>query len=169
VRLTERKPGSWNLSGPVGPPRIAGAFQASLMSRLPPWGLGILELSTYAVSASLLAFVQPIIPALAVKKFVPIFALSRGFIPGASWTTGFVIAPQLGWQGSLISTGAAQLQGRLLPQLTPNRGLIPELTISLEGDTPNGTILCQAPQPRFNSLRTIAATAVRLQGSLVGF
>jgi outer membrane protein assembly factor BamA len=168
VRLTERKAGSWNLSGPVGPPRIGGAFQASLMSRLPPWGRGIFELSTYTVSASLLAFAQPIIPGLAVKKFVPIFALSRGFIPGASWTTGFVIAPQVGWQGSLMFTGAAQLQGRLLPMLTPNRGLIPELNIAVEGDTPEGAILCQAPKPRLHSLRTAAAIALHLEGSFLG-
>ena len=169
VRLTERKPGSWNLSGPVGPPRIAGAFQASLMSRLPTWGRGIFELSTYTVSASLLAFAQPIIPSLAVKKFVPVFALSRGFIPGASWTTGFVIAPQLGWQGSLIATGAAQLQGRLAPRLTPDRSLVPELAISVEGDIPDGTIQCQAPKPRLSTLRTIAAIALRLEGSLMSF
>jgi outer membrane protein insertion porin family len=169
VRLTERKCGSWNLSGPVGPPRIAGAFEASLMTRLPPWGRGAFDLSTYTVSASLLAFAQPIIPALAVRRFVPIFALSRGFIPGASWATGFVIAPQLGWYGSLVSTAVAQLQGRLLPPLTPNRGLTPELTISVEGDTAAGTILCQEPKPRFRSLRTIAAVGLRLQGSLLGF
>jgi outer membrane protein assembly factor BamA len=169
VRLTEGKSGSWNLSGPVGPPRIAGAFQASLMTRLPPWGRGAFDLSTYTVSASLLAFAQPVIPALAVKRFVPIFALSRGFIPGASWTTGFVIAPQVGWQGSLISTAVAQLQGRLLPQLTPNRGLTPALTISVEGDTPGGTILCQQPKPRFHPVRTIAAVGLRLPSSLLGF
>ena len=168
-RLTERKSGSWSLSGPVGPPRIAGGLQASLMTRLPPWGRGIFDLSTYTVSASLLAFAQPIIPALAVKRFVPIFALSRGFIPGASWTTGLAIAPQLGWQGSLASTAVMQLQGRLLPQLTPNRGLTPALTISVEGDTPDGTILCQQPKPRFRAARTLAAVGLRLPGSLLGF
>lgn len=169
VRLTERKSGSWNLSGPVGPPRIAGALQASLMTRLPPWGRGAFDLSTYTVSASLLAFAHPIIPALAVKRFVPILALSRGFIPGASWTTGFVVAPQLGWQGSLVSTAVTQLQGRFLPQLKPNRGLTPALTISVEGDTPDGTILCQQPKPRFRSVRTIAAVGLRLPSSLLGF
>jgi surface antigen-like variable number repeat protein len=169
LRLTERKNGSWNLSGPVGPASIAGPIRASLMSRLPPWGHGVLELATYTASVSLLAFAQPIIPALAVKRFVPVFALARGFLPGDSWRTGFVIAPQLGWQGSLISTASAQMQGRLLPLLTPNRGLVPDLTVSVEGDGVQGAILCQAQKPRLSSLRTAASIAVRLPGAITGF
>ncbi len=91
IRLRERKIGSWRLSGPVGPASIAGPLQASIMARLPAWGRGLLELSTYTASISLLAFAQPIIPALAVKKFVPLFALTRGFLPGDPWKSGFAI------------------------------------------------------------------------------
>jgi len=56
VRLTERKRGAWNLSGPVGPASVAGALQASISSRLPPWGAGLFRLSTYTASISLFAF-----------------------------------------------------------------------------------------------------------------
>ena len=167
IRLVERKVGSWNLSGPVGPASIAGPLRAAVMSRLPPWGSGLFELSTYTASIGLVAWQQPIIAALAVKKFVPIFALTRGFLPGDSFRSGFSIAPQLGWQGSLIATGASQLQGRLLPLLTPNRGLTPELTVSVEGDV-SGAILCEAPKPRLKLLRSAAALAVRLPTSLTG-
>jgi outer membrane protein insertion porin family len=171
LRLTERKAGSWSLSGPVGPASIAGPIRASLMSRLPPWGQGMLELSTYTASVSLMAFQQPIIAALAsgTRKFVPVFALTRGFLPGDSWRSGFVIAPQLGWQGSLLSTGTAQMQGRLLPRLTPNRGLAPALAVAVEGGGPDGAILCDEPKPRLHTLRTAASIAVRLSGSLTGF
>jgi hypothetical protein len=168
LRLTERKVGSWNLSGPVGPASIAGPVRAAVMSRLPPWGRGLFELSTYTVSVGMVAWQQPIISALTVKKFVPIFAMSRGFLPGDSWRSGFAIVPQMGWQGSLMLTGAAQLQGRMLPVLTPNRGLTPELAVVVEGDA-NGTILCDAPKPRAHVLRSVAALAVRLPGSLAGF
>jgi Surface antigen variable number repeat len=168
IRLSERKIGSWTLSGPVGPASIAGPVRAAVMSRLPPWGQGIFELSTYTASVGLIAWQQPIIAALAVKKFVPIFALSRGFLPGDSFRSGFVIIPQLGWQGSLIASGGLQLQGRLLPLLTPSRGLTPDLAVGVEGDV-NGAILCQAPKPRVYWLRTAASFAVRISGSMAGF
>jgi outer membrane protein assembly factor BamA len=168
LRLKERKSGSWRLSGPVGPFSIAGPLQASVMARLPPWGQGILELSTYTASISLLAFAQPIIPALAVKKFVPLFALTRGFIPGDPWRTGFAVLPQLGWQGSLFATGAAQMQGRLLPLVNGPRGLVPELPVTVEGGV-NGAILCEAPKPRLRLLRSAASLAIRMPGMLTGF
>ena len=43
ISLKERPRGSWNVSGPVGPIRFAGPFQASIASRLPAWGRGLLE------------------------------------------------------------------------------------------------------------------------------
>jgi len=164
IRLTERKFGSWNLSGPVGPASIAGPIRAAITARLPPWGQGVFELSTYTASVGLVAWQQPLIAALAVKKFVPIFALTRGFLPGDSWRSGFAIIPQVGWQGSAIATGAAQLQGRLLPLLKPNGGIVPEMTVAVEGGA-TGAILCNAPKPKLNLLRTAASIAVRLPGA----
>ena len=38
VRVIERKRGAWNLSGPIGSASFAGPLQASISSRLPPWG-----------------------------------------------------------------------------------------------------------------------------------
>src|SRR5581483_11526482 len=58
-RVRERKRGSWLLSGPVGPSSFAGPLEASLSSRLPPWGRGIFELSTYTVSLTAFAFISP--------------------------------------------------------------------------------------------------------------
>ncbi|HEV2445759.1 MAG TPA: hypothetical protein VGS58_07545, partial [Candidatus Sulfopaludibacter sp.] len=122
-------------------------------------------------SLSLLAFAQPIIPALAAgaRKFVPIAALARGYLPGDSFRSGFVIAPQLGWQGWLAATGTAQLQGRILPLLTPSRGLVPELTVAVEGDGIYGAIYCDAPQPRLHALRAAASIALRLPGAVAAF
>ena len=47
IRVMERKRGSWNLSGPVGPASVAGPLEASIRTRLPAWGSGLLEASTY--------------------------------------------------------------------------------------------------------------------------
>ena len=52
IRLIERKRGAWNLSGPVGPASVAGPLEASIHTRLPAWGRGLLEASTYTVSLS---------------------------------------------------------------------------------------------------------------------
>lgn len=167
LRLTERRAGLWRLSGPVGPASVGGPLQAVISSRLPGWGRGILELSTYTATASLLAFAQPIIPVLAVKRFVPLFALTRGFLPGDSWRSGFAVLPQLGWQGSIIGTATAQMQGRLLPVLNGTPGLTPPLVVAVEGSV-NGAILCEPPQPRMRVLRGAAALAIRFPGLLIG-
>ena len=99
VRLTERKRGSWRLSGPAGPAALAGPLEASLGTRLPPWGRGLLELSSYTASVSLLAFAHPLLPILnAPKAFTPILAFERPYVPGEGWKSGFLIAPQLAIQ-----------------------------------------------------------------------
>jgi hypothetical protein len=61
--VMERKRGSWNLSGPVGPASVAGPLEASIRTRLPAWGSGLLEASTYTVSLTMFAFVHPFFPA----------------------------------------------------------------------------------------------------------
>jgi len=155
LRLTDRRPGSWLISGPVGPASLAGPLRASIMTRLPGWGRGLFELSTYTASISLMAFAQPIIPGMAVKKFMPVFALTRPYLPG-DWKSGLVIAPQFGWQGSLLATAGAQLQGRLLPPLTGMKGLIPDLAVSVDG---RGAMLCEPPKPRRHRRRRCIAAA----------
>ena len=62
IRVMERKRGSWNLSGPVGPASVAGPLEASIRTRLPAWGSGLLEASTYTVSLSMFAFVHSFLP-----------------------------------------------------------------------------------------------------------
>jgi hypothetical protein len=164
LRLTDRRPGSWLISGPVGPASLAGPVRASIMTRLPGWGRGLFELSTYTASISLMAFAQPIIPGMAVKKFMPVFALTRPYLPG-DWKSGLVIAPQFGWQGSLLATAGAQLQGRLLPPLTGMKGLTPDLAVSVDG---RGAMLCESPKPRLRALRTAASFALRMSSAMTG-
>src|SRR4029077_19553414 len=85
IHLKERKRGSWNLSGPVGPASFAGPLEGSISSRLPSWGRGLLELSSYTASLSLIAFSQPLVPVLSILPkgtLIPVLAFSRPFTPG---------------------------------------------------------------------------------------
>jgi hypothetical protein len=167
VRLTERKRGSWRLSGPVGPAALAGPLEASLGARLPPWGRGLLELSTYTVSVSMLAFAHPLLPILnAPQRFTPILALQRPYVPGEGWKSGFLIAPQLGWKDSAIGYATTQLQQRLLPLVSVDRSLEPELNVTVNRPTGDAMLACEAPKPRLGLFRTTASVALRLMGSL---
>jgi len=166
VRLRERKRGSWKISGPVGPAALAGPLEASLGARLPAWGRGVLEWSTYTASVSLLAFYHPLVPVLnAPKAFTPIAALGRPYVPGEGWKSGFTIAPQLGWQDNAVSYGATQIRRRLLPLVSGGRELEPDLNVTVERAAGEATLTCEPPKPRLGLLRTTAGVAIRLLGS----
>jgi outer membrane protein insertion porin family len=170
-RVSERKRGSWNLSGPVGPASIAGPLEASIRTRLPAWGSGIFEASTYTVSLSIYAFVHSFLPALGLPKipFLPIAALNRPYTPGEGWTSGIMIIPQLGWRYGVAGYGVAQLQHRLIPVLRGDRDLEPELPVTV--DTPNSrtTMFCEPPYPRAYPVRNALAMGLRFIGAIAGF
>jgi Surface antigen variable number repeat len=168
-RLMERKRGSWNLSGPVGPASLAGPVEASIRSRLPAWGSGLLEASTYTASISLFAFTHAFLPiGLPHIPLIPIAALNRPYTPGEGWKSGFMIIPQIGWQYMVLGYGVSQLEHRLIPVLQGDRGLEPELPVAV--DTPNSrsTMFCEPPAPRFSPARTALAMALRFVGSMAG-
>jgi hypothetical protein len=165
ILLTERKRGSWNLSGPVGPPSFAGPVQASIGTRLPSW------LSSFTVSVGVAAFATPLIPTLAATKIplFPVLALQRPFTPAEGWRSGFSIVPQLGWRASVFTYALTQMQQRLLPLLAGDNGLTTELAVAVEGSANgDGVMFCEPPKPRFTALRTTASMAVRLAGALSG-
>jgi hypothetical protein len=171
IHLKERKRGSWNLSGPVGPASFAGPLSASISSRLPPWGQGLFELSTYLASVTVLAFSNPLLPVMSIfpkGPLIPVLALSRPFNPGEGWKSGFSIVPQLGWRGAALIYATSQVQHRLLPLLAGDRGLIPELPVTVEGPNAEGTMFCEPPAPRLMPLRTAASLSLRFLGVLTG-
>jgi outer membrane protein insertion porin family len=171
VHLKERQPRAWRISGPVGPASFAGPLEASISSRVPPWGSGLLELATYTASISVFAFAHPLLPlsALNVKRpLLPVLALSRPFSPGEGWRSGFSIAPQLGWKSTAISYSATQSEQRLSTLLSGDRGLETELSVTI--DDPNGTttMICQPPPQRFAMLRTAAGMSLHLLRAMSG-
>ena len=169
IRVMERKRGSWNLSGPVGPPSIAGPLQASIRTRLPAWGSGLLEASTYTVSLSMFAFTHYLIPlGLPHIPLIPIVALSRPYTPGQGWKSGFMIVPELGWQYMVLGYGVSQLQHRLVPVLRGDRGLEPELPVTVETPNSQSTMFCEPPAPRYSVVRNALAMGLSFIGSMAG-
>jgi outer membrane protein assembly factor BamA len=169
LHLAERQRRAWSISGPVGPMSISGPFQASLSSRLPPWGQGLLELSTYTASLSLIAFPHALVPILALsskRQVLPVLSLSRPFAPGEGWRSGFTVAPQIGWQRSALGYAITQMQQRLLPTLAGNRGLDEELPVTVHRPQGEMVLNCAPHKPRFEGLRMGAVLMVRLLGTL---
>jgi hypothetical protein len=172
VRLTERKRGAWNLSGPVGPASFAGPLQASISSRLPPWGAGLFELSTYTASVTMFAFAHPILPLLAIGNkhpLLPVLVLARSFAPAYGWKSGFSFAPQLGWRASALSYAIVQTQQRLLPVLSGDRGLVSPLAVTVQRERGESVMFCEQPQPRLAAVRNVVSIAVRFAGSFASF
>jgi hypothetical protein len=79
-----------------------------------------------------------------------------------------MIIPQLGWQYMVMGYGVSQVEHRVLPLLEGDRGLEPELPVTV--DTPNSrtTMFCEPPPPRFSPLRNGLAMALRFVGSVAG-
>ena len=158
IHVTEKKPGRWNLAGPVGPMSIAGPITASIQSRLPVW-------ATYAISISIFAFPKPILPIPnPLPRFMPVLALQRSFTPGQGWLSGFIIAPQLGWEENLISYGVNQIQGRTLPLLSGERTAQPVLPVVVNRPEGEATMFCEPPKPRFTVFRAGAGLAIHFLG-----
>lgn len=170
IRVTERKRGSWNLSGPVGPASIAGPVEASIRTRLPAWGSGILEASTYTMSLSVYAFMHSFLPAFGLPKIpiIPLAALNRPYTPGEGWKSGIMIIPQLGWKYGVLGYGVSQAQHRLIPVLQGDRGLEPELPVTVESPNSQTTMFCEPQAPKFSPARNALAMALRFFGSMTG-
>ncbi len=171
IQLHERKGGAWSLSGPIGPVSVGGPLEANIRSRLPAWGSGLLEMSTYSAALSLYAFLPPLIPAISFLPkgtVLPVLALQRPFVPGEGWKSGFLIAPQLGWQAMGAIYGVTQIQQRLLPKLQGDRGLIPELPVTVETQKGQALMYCEPAPPRLAALRMGASFALRFLGVFTG-
>ncbi len=169
VALKELPRGRWYLSGPAGPMSVGGPIQAAISARLPGWGSGILEASTYFLSFSLSSWANPLAGALMgvqkTRMLFPLLAIERPFLEGQGWASGFVLSPQLGWQSMLMGYGMTQAQRRLKNLLIPD-AVEPDLTAALQRYRPGqepfeaGTLLCEAPKPRWRVARIIAGFAV---------
>jgi len=171
VWLKEAPRGRWGISGPLLPGGLAGPLQFSVASRLPAWGRGPLELSTYYGSLSLMAFSLPAASVFALApgaRWLPLVAFERPLLPGQRWQSGFLLAPQLGWQGTLASYGLAHARQAAAEALAadPADAAALAVPVSWSGGAaesqPVGYLHCEAPRPRLAWLRAAGTLALDL-------
>jgi hypothetical protein len=148
ISLRERKRRRWSVWGPALP-RI-GSLRASLASRLPPWGRGIFEATTYFVSLNVAGFAKPFL------------ALERPLIPGQQLLSGFAVSPAISARAMLMHYGrthlahgiSAMLDGELHDPLT--------VPVTSAGRLQDEPLVCVPPKPRLWWLRRGAAAAVQV-------
>jgi hypothetical protein len=148
VPLRERKRRWWSLSGPILPG--VGSLKASVASRLPPWGRGIFEATTYAVSLNVTGFAKPFL------------ALERPLVPGQELLSGFSISPALSPREMLMHYGRTHLAhgiGALLDVEVDDPLAVP---VTSAGQLKDEPLVCVPPKPRLWWLRRGAAVAVNM-------
>ena len=101
IPLRERKRRWWSVSGPMFPG--IGRLQASVSSRLPPWGRGVFEATTYFVSLNVAGFAKPFL----------FLTLQRPVIPGQELLSGFAVSPALSPRAMLTHYGRTHLAHRI--------------------------------------------------------
>jgi hypothetical protein len=174
LNLEERARGGWSLSGSLEPPNLIRPVQFLVGSRLPDWGGEALELSTYFAAVSLLPFPQLIpqgLPLAAKTRWMPGLSLGRPYLPAEEWRSGFVLSPQLGWQGTLLSSGLMRARG-IISILNDNPVEPPKLAVPVwrgpevggreVGSKFAGPLLCEARKSRLGWARSAGLAALDL-------
>ncbi len=148
IPLRERKRRWWSVSGPMFPGM--GTLRASLSSRLPPWGYGVLEATTYFISLNVAGFAKPFL------------ALQRPVIPGQVLFSGFAVSPALSPRAMLLHYGRTHLAHGIGTMLDGER--IEPLAVPVRSAGPLGAepLMCVPPKPRFWWLRRGAAAVGNL-------
>jgi hypothetical protein len=150
ISLRERKRRWWSVSGPMFPG--IGRLQASVSSRLPPWGRGVLEATTYFVSLNVAGFAKPFL----------FLTLQRPVVPGQELLSGFAVSPALSPRAMLTHYGRTHLANRIGTILDVE--LTDPLTVPVTsaGTLEAEPLTCVPPKPRLWWLRRGATTAANV-------
>jgi hypothetical protein len=148
IQLRERKRRWWSVSGPMLPG--VGPLQASVASRLPPWGRGIFEAATYFVSLNLPGFAKPFL------------ALERRVIPGQEWLSGFAISPALSPRRMLLHYGRTHLAHAIGARLNRDELETLPVPVTSANQLKDEPLICKPPTPRLWWLRRGAAVTVNI-------
>jgi hypothetical protein len=148
IPLRERKRRWWSVSGPMVPG--FGLLQASVASRLPPWGRGIFEAATYFISLNVTGFAKPFL------------ALERPVIPGQEWLSGFAISPALSPRGMLTHYGRTHLAHGIGGMLDVEMRDALAVPVTSEGRLKGEPLICTPPAPRLWWLRRGTSVAVNV-------
>lgn len=153
IPLRERRRRWWSLSGPLIPGM--GSLQASIASRLPPWGHGVLDASTYIVRLNLLGFVLPI------AKAAPL-VLERPVVSGQEWLSGFAVPSDLSPRTMLMHYGRTHLArgAEAVLDVQKTDSLVVPVAIGSKPD--DDRLVCDPPKPRLWWLRRGGAVAANV-------
>ena len=163
ISVRERDRGGWFLGAPASGGLARGAW-FSIGSRLPSWGPSYLELPTYLASFNL---TSPLfgLPFSTLNYANLTFTLTRPYLPGQSWRSGFQVSPRASWTQMLLGAGLHQIRPRLMEWLQSP----PALSVPVQWDTASpdqprvltsGVLICEPeskPQGRLLSYLQIAA------------
>lgn len=147
IPLRERKRRWWSVSGPMFPG--IGRLQASVSSRLPPWGRGVFEATTYFVSLNVAGFAKPFL----------FLTLERPVIPGQELLSGFAISPTLSTRAMLTHYGSTHLAHRIGMVLDVESNDALTVPVTSSGRPEAEPLICVPPKPRLWWLRRAAAAA----------
>jgi surface antigen-like variable number repeat protein len=150
IPLRQRRPRWWSISGPLIPG--LGSWRAAISSRLPPWGRGVFEASTYIVEFNLLGFVAPLASAFPL-------VLERPALSGQTLLSGFAVSPALSPRQTLAHYGRAQLVRGLHAVLNGETTEPLAVPVTRGGLTHADVLVCSPPRPRLWWLRRGAARA----------
>jgi Surface antigen variable number repeat len=148
ISLRQRKRRWWSFSGPVLPG--IDPLRASLASRLPPWGRGIFEATTYFVSINVAGFAKPFV------------ALERPVIPGQQLLSGFAVSPALSSRAILMHYGRTHLAAGISAMLDPEVHGPLVVPVTSTGQLQDEPLVCVPPKPRLRWLRRGASVAVNV-------
>ena len=143
IPLRERKRRWWSVSGPVFPG--IGTLRTSLSSRLPPWGFGVFEATTYLISLNVAGFARPFL------------AFQRPVIPGQELLSGFAISPVLSPRAMLMHYGQTHL-AHGIGTIFDSEWIEPlAVPLTSAGRLAAEPLICVPPKPRLWWLRRGAA------------
>ena len=148
ISLRERKRRWWSVSGPVLPG--IGSLRASLASRLPPWGRGIFEATTYFVSLNVAGFAKPFL------------VLERPVIPGQQLLSGFAVSPALSARAMLMHYGRTHLAHGISAMLDGEMQDPLAVPVTSAGRLQDEPLVCVPPKPLLWWLHRGAAAAVNV-------
>ena len=148
IPLRERKRRWWSVSGPLLPGM--GWLRASVASRLPPWGRGLFEATTYFVSLNVTGLAKPFL------------TLERPVIPGQELLSGFALSPALSPRDMLMNYGRTHLAHGMRTKLVGETHTPMALPITSAGRLQDEPLVCIPPKPRLWWLRRAATAAIDL-------
>jgi surface antigen-like variable number repeat protein len=160
IPLRTRGRRRWSLSGPIIPG--LGSYQASISSRLPTWGRGALDASTYLFTFNVLALAHSSLGILTFMSKAPpaVVLLARPVVPGQEWLSGFALSPALSVRTTVGYYGRAQLGRGVRAVLEDQTRETLAVPVVGSGRPAGEFLMCQPAQSRWRWLRRGAVHAL---------